>query len=220
MDRRGFTLIEVLVSALILSVVIGAVYGAFRAGNRSAVLMEESADVHQTARVLLGRIDTELRSIYALSGAEGSCLEGTNADSSGNEPYFDKLSFTTVSHEPLGPQSVAGGVCEVTYSAEQGSGGEPMGLYVREDFTPGLHSSDEDVEKLPVVLLSDTVVGMDCTYLDPDTEEWTDEWIDKTALPAAVRVELILKEGEGTVAVSSTTNLPTAAATYGGGDEQ
>ena len=64
-DKSGFTLIEVLVAAAMLIIVIGAIYGAFRAGSQSSVMIEEDADLHQTARVLLGRINSELYSLYS-----------------------------------------------------------------------------------------------------------------------------------------------------------
>ena len=212
-DRQaGFTLIEVLVALAMLVIVIGAIYGAFSAGNQSTVLIEENSDLHQTARVILGRINSELLSIYPSPDSEGGNLIGDNSDTAGNEPAFDKIKFTTVAHEPSSKIDVRGDVCTVTYSEECTADGKPVGLYIIEDFTPGLHNSQEEIDSLPVVKVSDLVIGMDCTYLDPETDEWVDEWVEKQTLPKAVRVELILqskRQGAKPITVASTTNLPT-----------
>jgi|GEM_PF-1326266 len=228
--KKGFTLIEILVAIVILIIVVGAIYGAFRAGNRSAMLVEESADLNQTARTLLGHIDSELSSIYKRSGQQTDFLRGENSEDQGGPQYFDKITFTTLSHKPCGKQTIKGDVCAVSYSAEYDKENNPIGLYLTEDYTPGLHTEDQttaspDPDK--VVQLSTLVIGMNCTYLDPDTDEWVDQWIDKTTLPSAVRVELILKStraGSTPITVASTTNLPswstatdTAASTSTGG---
>jgi hypothetical protein len=88
--------------------------------------------------------------------------------------------------------------------------GASEGLFIKEDFTPGLHLSDDAVENLPQTRISNLVVGMDCSYLDPDTGEWAEEWVDKASLPTAVHIKLILKsprKDSGTVEAFLTTNL-------------
>lgn len=215
-NRRAFTLMEVLVAMAIMVIVIGAIYSAFRVGNQSSTAVQESADLNQTARVILGRINKELLSLHNLSGQTGSSLEGINSEDNGEPPFFDKLTFTTVSHDPCGKVGARGDVCTVRYAAECDDDGKAQGLFVTEDYTPDLHLTDtmSQNQSLSEVRVSDLVVGMNCTYLDPDTGDWVDSWVDKAALPTAVRVELILKsarEGSQPVTVASTTNLPTWA---------
>ncbi len=215
-SARGFTLVEVLVAVAMLVIVIGAIYAAFRVGNQSSVVVQESADLNQTARVILGRINSELLSMHNLSGQTGSNLQGLNSEDNGEPPLFDKLTFTTVSHQPCGQVGARGDVCTVTYAAECDKEGRAQGMFVTEDYTPDLHLTDTttQADPLPQTRISDLVVGMDCTYLDPDTGEWVDQWVDKTALPTAVRVEIILqsaRKGTKPVTVASTTNLPTWA---------
>lgn len=210
----GFTLIEVLVAVAILVIVIGAIYGAFRAGNQSSVFLEESSDLHQTTRVILAQISSELSSLHPIPGEQTSDLVGEHTDVASGSLYFDKLRFTTVSHKPSIKNAIQGDACMVTYSAECTADGEPLGLFLIEDFTPGLHNSQEDIDALPASMVSDLVVGMGCSYLDPDSGEWVDEWVDKTVLPKAVRVELVLqskRKGSAPITVASTTNIPVLA---------
>jgi prepilin-type N-terminal cleavage/methylation domain-containing protein len=179
----GFTLVEALVAMAILILIIGAIYGTFRAGSQSNILLGENADLHQTARVLLGRINSELCGIYQAAGSGTSALTGENSDTAGESSSFDTLEFTTVSHKPCKSTDVQGGVCSVAYSVESTKDGASEGLFIKEDFTPGLHLSDDAVENLPQTRISNLVVGMDCSYLDPDTGEWTEEWVDKASIP-------------------------------------
>lgn len=209
-NNSGFTLVETLVALAILSVIIGAIYGTFRAGSQSNILLGENADLHQTGRVLLGRINSELCGIYQAAGSGTSALTGESSDTAESSSSFDRLEFTTISHKPCRSTDVLGGVCSVTYSVKSSRDGVPEGLFIKEDFTPGLHLSDDEVENLPETRISGLVVGMDCSYLDPNTGEWVEEWIGKTALPAAVHIKLILKsprKNASPVEAYLTTNL-------------
>ncbi len=210
-SRAGFTLLEILVAVAMLVIVMGAIYGAFRAGNQSSVMIEEDSDLHQTARVLLWRINSELCSIYTPTDQQGCVLEGQNSQENGGPAHFDKLTFTTVSHRPCGNTQQRGDVCTVTYSAECSDSGEPLGLFVKEDYAPDLHATDDQADSLPETVMSTLVVGMDCSYLDPTTGDWVDQWVDQTTLPEAVRVELTLKsprKGSKPISVAMTTDIP------------
>lgn len=210
----GFTLVEILVATAMLVIVIGAVYGVFRAANQSSVMVEDNADVYQTARVLLSRITGELSSLHTIAGTQGSSLQGESASDSGNPPGFDTLTFTTVGHQPCVQASQKGDVCTVSYSAQCSQDGSPQGLFVTEDYTLGLRLNAADKDSLPSTKLSDMVVGMNCKYLDPDSSEWVDDWMSKTTLPTAVRIELIIqprRKASQPVSVVSTVTLPTWA---------
>ena len=87
------------------------------------------------------------------------------------------------------------------------------GFFVLEDFRPGL---DLSTEKRPPIKLSDIVVGFNCKYLDPQSDDWKNEWVDRARMPKAVRVELVLKperEGAKPITVASTANVMAAPAT-------
>ncbi len=218
--QSGFTLIEVLVATAMLIIVIGGIYGAFRAGSQSSTMIEEDADLHQTARVLLGRINEELYSLYTQPNQQGLSLVGESSVENGGPPHLDTLTFTTVSHRQAGGNQAAGDVCGVYYSVEYTQDGKRLGLFVREDYTPTLHIDSSDVDKLPQTRLSELVVGMDCAYLDPSTGDWVDQWdTTQTQLPEAVRVQFILRSrrvGAKPIVVAMTTNLPISAAAQNG----
>jgi prepilin-type N-terminal cleavage/methylation domain-containing protein len=222
--ESGFTLIEILVAVGILVIVIGAVYGAFRAGSQSSMFVEEDADLHQTARVILGRITSELLSVHTISGTTGSCLIGKSASDLNNPDGFDSLQFTTVSHKPSNTPAQYGDVCTVTYSAECANDGTPQGLFLTEDYTLGLQldadttsgtSTDTSTDdSLQETKISDLVVGMKCQYLDSSTNEWSDDWVGQSVPPSAVHIELILQTKRANsqpISVYSTVYLPSWA---------
>jgi len=213
----GFTLIETLVAMVVLMIVISSIYGSFRAANVCASRTEERADLYQTARVLLAQINSELCSAYQPFSLQESSLVGEDTEASETAPQYDRLSFLTTARRSVSSVEAAGDVCRVKYSVESTPDGEPIGLFVQEDFRPGLDMSETE---RPPVMLSKLVIGMNCRYLDGTTGQWLKEWIGQSGLPKAVRVELVLKperKGAKPITVASTANL---ALSLGPGPEQ
>jgi len=206
-DRAGFTLVEALVAIVILSVVLGSIYGAFRAGSLSTSRAEERADAYQTARVLLAQINAELCSALPLPGAETSAMVGEDTPGSETAPQFDKIRFLTVARRSFSLSGQAGDLCEVCYRLESTADGQPVGLFVEENRHPGLDVSSARPARTE---LSARVVALNCKYLDPSNDEWIDEWVDRSGLPKAVRVEVAVKperEGAKPIVVATTANI-------------
>lgn len=210
-NRAGFTLVEMLVAVLIITTVLSAIYGAFRAGTQSTTLLEEHTDINDTARILFDQLNREIDGICRPSGGTSIALVGKSSDSDGNSTGADYLEFTTTDHNPCSSSDIHGDTCTVTYMVKYDNDGTPLGLYLSEDFYPGLHSTDTDTD-LPVTRLSDLVVAMSFSYLDSDSEEWADEWVDETNPPAAIRIKLALKPSRKdakSVIFTETINVPT-----------
>ena len=206
--RRGFTLVETMVAIVMLMIVIGSLYGVFRGANRSISSTDEIADVYQTARILLIEMNRELCSACQMPGVKTSSLTGKNTEDGENAPQRDTLTFLTIAHSPVGEAAPAGDLCQVTYAVMSTPSDRPIGLFVDEDFYPGLDS--EAKEQQQPTRLSKLVVGLNCKYLDGSTGEWRDKWVDQKEMPRAVRIELALKperQGAKPIVVSSTANL-------------
>ncbi|GEM_PF-4551589 len=62
--RNGITLVELMLALLITTVVIGAVYGAFRAGLSTWKKTDSKTTVYQNVRVTLDQMSREIRSIF------------------------------------------------------------------------------------------------------------------------------------------------------------
>lgn len=212
LTRAGFTLIETMVSLVILTIIIGSIYGTYRAATSSATVAEERSDLNQTARVLLAQINRELTCMYQQAGEQSSSLEGENTEGSASAIQCDRLSFLTAADSLIPANGPAGDLRRVTYTLRTNADGEPAGFFVQVDPRPGLGVTD--VEPEPVEL-SRLVVAFNCKYLDGETDEWVDEWLQRDGLPTAVRVEMSLKperEGGAAVMVACTANTVNAAA--------
>ena len=214
-SSRGFTLVEVLVAIVIFMIIIGSIYGALRTANMSVSRTEERADMYQTARVLLEQINSELCSAYQPQESDASTLIGEDTDASETAPQYDVLTFLTTGRRPPAGTEPAGDLCEVTYLVHTTPDQDPIGLFVKDNFRPALELSENE---RPPTLVSRLVVGLNCKYLDAPGGEWLKEWTNRDALPAAVRVELVLKperEGAKPIMVSSTANIEISAGAGG-----
>lgn len=196
-----------MVALVMFMIVIGAIYGTYRAATSSASVAEERSDLNQTARILLSQINKDLSSAYQQPGEQSSSLTGENTEGSETALQHDALSFLTTAQSIIPVRGPVGDQRRVTYMLETTPDGEPDGFFVSADPRPGLSVSDEEPEPLE---LSTLVVGFNCRYLDGETDEWQDDWTNRQTLPKAVRVELFLKperEVAKPIMVASTVNL-------------
>jgi prepilin-type N-terminal cleavage/methylation domain-containing protein len=64
MHRRAFTLIELLIASAIASIILLSLYGAFNAGLLSYQKLDAAFDTYQSARVILSRLESDLKNIF------------------------------------------------------------------------------------------------------------------------------------------------------------
>lgn len=203
----GLTLVETMVAMVMLMMVIGAIYATYHNAQQAMIYTEEREDVYQTARIVLAQINTELSCAYQPASADASTLIGDDGGDGTTPEDSDVLSFVTTAHASGITDAPAGDLCQVTYRIEQGSDGEPAGLYIEEHNFPGLSVEGTTSRKS---LFSELIIGLNCKYMTPESEDWQIAWIDEGQLPYAVRVELVLKpprEGAQPIMVASTANL-------------
>lgn len=105
----GFTLIEVMISAALMSLILTAAYLCLNAGVSTRKLIEPRADIIQNARVAMALLSADLRNACPLSkdyqflGTQGQ-LADAEADS---------LDFATHNYTPGRPRE--GDFCEISY---------------------------------------------------------------------------------------------------------
>lgn len=87
-NRKGFSLIELLIGIALLGIVLTAVYQLFISTNKSQLAQDLEVEMQQNVRSAADFVVRELRSISALS-----CLENTTTACS---PTSDKVTFTSV----------------------------------------------------------------------------------------------------------------------------
>jgi general secretion pathway protein J len=207
---RGMTLLEVMVSVVILAMIALLIYGAFDSMARG-----KKAEGMRTDRAREGR-EAMLRITRELSGAflsmhnpqNAALITRTTAFVASSSANFDRVDFSTFAHRRFEKDAKESDQCEVGYFVVRDPEvSEKMDL-VRREQTP----IDMEPKRGGVVnVLAENVEEFDLRYLDPQTGQWVDSW-DTTQvsgqpgrLPLEIRVTLVLKGIPGGVSSTFTT---------------
>lgn len=207
-SRRAFTLVELVVSAALMAVVLGAAYACMQAGFSTRKTIEPRSDRFQAARVALGLLTADLRSACALH--KGPEFLGSTGGEGGSAS--GRLDFATHHFTPR--QEGEGDYATVGWFVESDPAtGEPV-LWRRRNpaFTPDPLSGGRREEILR------GVEGFDLEYYDG--WDWFDTWGDPdgkvkqesslkerpnlTGMPKAVRITLRLPGEPGSDAAAAT----------------
>ena len=91
-NRKGFTLLEVLIAVAILSIVLGAIYSTFFLSNRAMQGMDESMTKLQESRRAIDILRRELDALYHDKTREDTFLKIVDKDNYGKQAT--RLDFT------------------------------------------------------------------------------------------------------------------------------
>lgn len=211
--QAGFTLIEVSVALLLLSMVLVFVYDSFVMTMTTKERVETRAERFQSARIALQRMEREIQSAYIdhqrmtgngqipqqLPNQPGGMQKeqyrtvfyGQNLDQEGFPR--DRLDFTTFAHYVMaaaGKDDRQSDHEEVAYFTETDYKAERTDLMHRNDFT----LDDDATGGGDIFPLIEGVRGLNFRFLDPQSKNWTEQWDsrEKFGLPAAVEIGLWL----------------------------
>ena len=218
--RPGFTLLEVAVALLLLTMMLTFVYQSFIMSVHTKQHVEKQAEVLQAARVTLLRMEREIQSAYldvvgapseqptaqqeqqrqqqqrqargVQSHNERTAFVGVSGQADGYRR--DRLDFTTLSHyvvSALGDNDRQSDHQEVAYFTETDFTENRTDLMYRQDFT----LDDDPLSGGDIYPLLEGVKGFQIRYLDPQRMDWIDTWDSRRTetLPAAVEISLWLE---------------------------
>lgn len=200
--RRGVTLLEILVAIGVLAMVASLVYGALDGMSRARRSLDSSSERFHQGRSALARMAREIQSAF-LSLHRPLQQQGIQVSQtlfSGKDGgRFDRLDFTSFSHRRLGFGAHESDQNELSYFLSPDPSTGNSDLARREspfiDMNPDKGGT--------VLVLAYDAQMLDFQYLDPLTNEWTDNWDSQglgqmERLPSQVRVELLLnRPGNG-----------------------
>jgi prepilin-type N-terminal cleavage/methylation domain-containing protein len=180
----GFTLLELLISILILGIIIVIVAGAMRLGFRSVDAGEKKAESLERFMSSLNIIDSQIQSILPLTSNDSNNEEDTEEDTTNSNFTGSKDSLQFSSNYSI--WGVQRGYVTVSYDVLSENTGKPV-LYATENIT----GTDESKETK--LLDSFDEIYFDYFYKDPTEEEgkWVEEWTDDTTLPEKIRLHLV-----------------------------
>ena len=193
---RGFTLLEVLVSMVILVIIMAALYSAYTTNVEAIQIARQNGEVHQEARIVLERMTKDLQSalIQVSVPSEKIRLGLVGGDRQIEGRRADHIDFTTVTHLALNEKVPASDLCEIGYMIEEDPETKDLVLFRRddprvdEDFTTG--GSLQEMAR--------NVLEFNITYRDSRGEE-SDKWntlegIPASGLPVLINIRLVLKD--------------------------
>jgi len=221
-SARGFTLVELLVAIVVLSLISVLIYNAFASMKRSREGIERVDDRYREGRLAMTRMIRELQSAYISLHAplNPSLLIQRTAFIATTGTPADRLDFNSFSNRRLDKNSHVSDQCELSYFGSPNPDLSGVTDLARRIST----SLDLDPKKGGRVdVLATDIDLFDLQYLDPLSGNWVDTW-DTTQtltgqparLPVQVRILLVLNggsrqgydRGQGTIRLVSKVSLP------------
>lgn len=221
-NMRGFTLVELLVAVVILSLISLLIYNAFASMKRSREGIERVDDRYREGRLAMTRMVRELQSAYISLHApiNSSLLVQKTAFVGTTGTPADRVDFNSFSNRRMDKNSHVSDQCELSYF------GSP---------NPELSGVTDLARRISTLLdleprkggrvdvLATDIDLFDLQYLDPMTGNWVETW-DTTSgitgqparLPVQMRILLVLNggarqgydRGQGTIRLITKVSLP------------
>ncbi len=213
--ETGFTLMEILLAFLILSIVVTTILGSFNAVFSTTDTLDNSGKYYDMAKSCLNRMKTDLEALYVAQPPfykkpefddppDNYRFVGSTEDAGGIG--FAKLRFTSRAHIPF-DSADRGGIAEIVYYVQAKNDGQM--LLKRADH---LYPYPEFEEKGSDPVLCRHVKSLAFKYFDTDGEEsetWNSDEDDfDHATPTAVGILLEIGTESETVAFETTVKLP------------
>ena len=183
-NRRGFTLIEIMIAIVVFSLVIGAIYASWMMLLRSAQVAKDVAAQAQRQRITLRTIEDSLMCIQSFQASQkyySFIVEN------GNSPVLEfssRLPDIFPRNGKFGDLNLR----RLTFTLQASKDGT-LDLVLRQ--RPILMDMDEDEQKFPLVLARN-VKSFAVECWDTNQLDWVTEWTTTNSIPPMVRVGLVL----------------------------
>ncbi|MBO7654848.1 MAG: prepilin-type N-terminal cleavage/methylation domain-containing protein [Kiritimatiellae bacterium] len=226
-NGRGFTLLELLISIMVLSIMLLLAFICFDATVQSWRAGVEMSDSMAQVDYVMNQVESALRSAYFSTTVKNDDDKGLCFINDGEEDQSrDSLEWMKLGRAFVGKMKTVDGQTEIAemphrvrlYVEEEDSHGEGGGLMAMAWSTDLLDEDDFDLEEdVKPFVVSPRVIAMDCKVLKepPDQNakeiEWEEEWSTSNALPYKVSVTLYLKpvkEGDDPLIISRDIEIP------------
>lgn len=212
-NKKGFTLIEVLMAVFIAAIALAIVNVSFFQSHRSIEAVSSQRQAYQMVRIVMDRMIKDLTCSYIpapgepprqMTAEQISLYRFVGKDEKSGKIEKDSIHFTTTAD--LGLPGSVGGLCEVGYYLKEMESAKDRYVLIRsEDCLPhfGLSAAPREME------VAEDIVSLDVTYVDSDSKE-ADAWdLEKTlTLPKQVKVTVTFDMKGEEVTFSGVAFLP------------
>ena len=190
-EEKGFTLIELLVAMVIAAIVMTSVYSVYSAQQRSYVVQEDVAAMHQNLRAAMSFMEREIR----MAGCNPTNAPGIGiqSDSTGSQIHFTEDLRGKDPGDP--PDGDTGDPDEdISYFLADADGDGQVDDLVRD--TGGVEA---DIEKV----IAENIASLNFRYLKSDG-------VTTTAVLDEIRfveIELVAQNDDGTMSDTLKTRI-------------
>lgn len=175
----GFTLIELVISASLMSMILASAYLCLRSGVSSQKLIESREEIFQSARVAMALISADLRSSCTLSKE----FDFIGMDRMMGDVEADNLDFGTHNYSPR--RAYESDFCEVSYFLERDPQTGKFCLWRRRDPTP----DPDPLSGGKREEIARGLRGLKFEYYDGF--DWYDEWGDPQGKRKGQQISLL-----------------------------
>jgi general secretion pathway protein J len=191
---RGFTLLELLIATAIMAGIVTVIYTSFFTASRNVDQAEKMRDASDLVRTLVSKISADVENAYVNPGmAPLTVFYGKKVQpetGSDDALRYDELYLTTKTNWRR-PGTEETNLWEVGYYFKQKPDGSGYVMMRREkrELSKDVPALEGGVE----YAMTDQVESLRFRYYDGSS--WSDEWSNKTVLPKAMEISLLLNDG-------------------------
>ena len=190
--RRGFTLLEVLLTLAIFSMIVVLLLSSFQGTNRAREILSDRSRDYRQLRMSIDRMGTELAGAFSSDTIEETALT-CHEDTFSGKPAATVVFTAFVLPESAGPRP-SDDIVKLKYYPKLSRDGRFIELYREESFLPLIENRIPTRE----VRMADRLLGFRVECFDGNT--WSKEWPaggqKKSALPEKVAFILTSSSGE------------------------
>ncbi|MBP7274645.1 MAG: prepilin-type N-terminal cleavage/methylation domain-containing protein [Kiritimatiellae bacterium] len=196
MKRRGFTLIEVLVTIVLVAIAFTIIGRTFVAIKQAWQFGTAAVEELHHGDFVSEQVEAALRSAtYVQANTSGSLYGFLHEDGSGTYPE-DRISWVTSARAFIAPTSHLARTThriELSIETDRDAGGEALMARAWSHL-----QRDMDRDEVDPWLVSPLVRGLDCRFWNAEREEFEDDWENTNRLPDRVEIALYFDPPEGT----------------------
>lgn len=194
-DRRGFTMLEVMVSIVILAIAMSIAFEVFSATIRGWKRGTEVVDGIKHGDFAMNQLVSALNSTIYFYNPRKVYAFKVEKDNTLGQPS-DMISFVTASGAFMPFDSpFAKGPHRLKLFVDTDDNGDPA-LFALP--MPAV-ANDEDFEDeytTDPLLVSREICGLEILFWDKDAEDWTEEWDAENSIPERVQVTLYVASAD------------------------
>jgi prepilin-type N-terminal cleavage/methylation domain-containing protein len=209
MNKRGFTLIEIMVAIGLMSIAVSMVWMSFSQIIRATRKAEAMMDRLHHGDFVMEQLISAFRSASFFNNTPAK-FEMWLEDETAGPVDADIVSIVTSSPAFIPPSNkLAHQLHRIFISIEDNDKGEPALAVSAYPYIVDLE--DPEVDEVEPWIVTSKVIGLNCRVYNPSDQDWDDEWEFKNSIPQWVEITIYLKplvEDDDPISMTRMIEIP------------